>query len=103
MATKNKDLSVSCRLAIEELQRTRRNISRFWNLLYALSAFAVAGLIVAICSVVFGSSGAAIAGGVGTVVSSGGALFVVRLKNAARREHERAQNAVRKDCVGVPN
>ncbi|MEU1476199.1 hypothetical protein [Streptomyces sp. NPDC005760] len=91
-------LSVPCSMAIEEFHRTRKNVQRFWNLLYAVSAALTITLVFALAHVVLGDTVAAIVSGAGSVVSGGGFLVLRKLKDHAVDELRRAQTAVRKDC-----
>lgn len=91
-------LSVPCAMAIEEFHRARKNVQRFWNLLYAVSAALTVTLIFALGHVLLGDTVAAIVSGAGSAVSGGGFLVLRKLKDHAVDELRRAQTAVRKDC-----
>lgn len=94
-------LSVPCAIAIEEFHRARKNVQRFWNLLYAISAALTITLVFALGHVIFGDTVAAAVSGAGSVVSGGGFLVLRKLKDHAVDELRRAQTSVRKDC-GTP-
>ncbi|MFJ8188443.1 hypothetical protein ACIQ8D_01400 [Streptomyces sp. NPDC096094] len=91
-------LSVPCAIAVEEFHRARKNVQRFWNLLYAVSATLTVTLIFALGHVIVGDTVAALVSGAGSVVSGGGFLVLRKLKDHAVDEQRRAQAAVRKDC-----
>lgn len=95
------DVSVACSIAIQEYKRARRNLQRFWNLLYATSGAATITLIVGLIAVIRGDASGAIASGVGALLSGGGAATLIKLKDNAVDELVRAQSSVRADCVGV--
>src|SRR4051812_5882850 len=94
-------MSVACSIAIEEYTRSRRNLQRFWNLLYATAAATVVTLIVGLIEVMRGDAGTGVAAGVSALVTGGGFAVLIKLKDQAFGELRRAQTAVRTDCVGA--
>ena len=94
-------ISPSCRLAIDEYRRTSHNVQRFWNLIYAVAAASTVALIVFIITLTFGSGLTAIVPGVGSVLGGVALTSLVKLKDGAYKEHQRARKAVKSDCGGI--
>lgn len=94
------DMAIPCDMALDEFKRTRKNVVRFWNLLYAASAATVVTVIFCMIGLIIGDDVTAIVGGVSTIATGGGIATVLKLKDSAIRELRAAQKAVRSDCVG---
>lgn len=93
-------ITPACRFAIDEYRRTSRNIRRFWNLIYAVAAASAVSLIVFIVTLAIGSASTAIVPGVGSVLGGVAMTSLIKLKNDAYKEHQRARKAVKSDCGG---
>jgi hypothetical protein len=91
-------LPIKCTEALKELERTRQNLSRFWNLIYAVSVAFALLTIALVISLLWGNNPAIAVTGAGTIASGGGLLFVVNNKNQSKSEHEEAKKALREDC-----
>lgn len=95
-------LSVACKQALETERAARKNLARFWNLLYAVSvalALFTIGLIVALA---WGNNPAKYLTGLAAIASGGGLAFIVKSKNSAKKDLDAAHNAMRKDCKTPP-
>lgn len=94
MVTPTPELPVPVAIALSEVQRASRNARRFWNLLYALGAATAMALIVGILLATLGHSVQAIVTGVATLLGGAGSAFLVKMKNDAVEELERAKSAL---------
>ncbi len=92
--TPTPELPVPVAIALSEVQRASRNARRFWNLLYALGAATAMALIVGILLSTLGHSVQAIVTGVATLLGGAGSAFLVKMKNDAVEELERAKSAL---------
>jgi len=94
------NIPLPCSMALDEFVRTRRNILRFWNLLYAASAATTVTVIVCLVVLVRGDDVGAIVSGVASIMTGGGVATIIKLKDSALKEFRVAQAAVRADCSG---
>jgi hypothetical protein len=93
-------LTLPCQIAIDEIRRTARNVRRFWNLIYCVSAATAVAVLFSIVNVVRGVDPSFIVAGLAVIVGGGGVAFLVKMKNSALEEHELAKMAVKQDCLG---
>ncbi|USQ75349.1 TRADD-N-associated membrane domain-containing protein [Ornithinimicrobium cryptoxanthini] len=91
-------LAIKCRQALIELEETRRNVRRFWNLIYAVSVAFALFTIFLVGSLVWGNDPSKAVAALATIASGGGLLFVIRQKNQAEKRHDTAKSALRRDC-----
>lgn len=87
-------------MALDEFVRTRKNVLRFWNLLYAASAATTVTIIVCLVVLVRGDDVGAIVSGAASIMTGGGVATIIKLKDSALKEFRVAQAAVRTDCSG---
>lgn len=92
--TPTSETPIPVAIALSEVQRASRNARRFWNLLYAVGTATAMALIVGILLATLGHSVQAIVTGVATLLGGAGSAFLVKMKNDAVEELERAKSAL---------
>lgn len=95
--THTPELPVPVAIALSEVQRASYNARRFWNLLYAVGAATSIALVVGIVLATMGYSVQAIFSGVATLLGGAGSAYLVKMKNDAVEELERAKRALLQD------
>jgi hypothetical protein len=92
-----------CRVARERWLDARNDARRFQNLVYLLTAAAVALLLLALFLLIVERSVAqGIASGVGTVVTGAGAKFALDRRNEERQREIDRYNDYKADCEETP-
>lgn len=91
-------LTVPCTEALREVERTRNNLTRFWNLIYAVATAFTILTILTVIALLFGTDPQTLVAGLAAIATGGGLFWVNSRKNDAAAEHKSAKAAIRKDC-----
>lgn len=89
----------ACRVAVRHYDDAQGDLNVYRVMLQAFSAVLLGFLILAIVLFVAGKSTSGLVSLVGTVSTSGGALFVLKQRNAAKRASDEAVSVVTKLCA----
>jgi hypothetical protein len=87
-----------CQQAVLELERTRGNVTRWWQLLYAFGVAVTIFSILLIIALIWGNSPSKALSGLAAIASGAGVAFVSRQKTAAVKEHDDAKRALKPAC-----
>ncbi len=90
--------SPACRVAVRRYEDSQRNLTIYHVMIAAFSAILLSFLVLAIILFIVGKNTSGLVSLVGTVSTSAGALFVLKNRNNAKSETDKAVRDVHSYC-----